>query len=62
MTADALKWSISDNTIRVVIIVNIVMPILMKKELKKMFELHDPESALLIGNVQPQDQIRVRRG
>lgn len=33
-----------------------------EKRIEENVRLHDPESALLIGNVQPQDQIRVRRG
>lgn len=33
-----------------------------EKRIEENVQLHDPESPLLIGNVQPQDQIRVRRG
>ena len=33
-----------------------------EKRIEENVRLHDPESPLLIGNVQPQDQIRVRRG
>lgn len=33
-----------------------------EKRIEENVRLHDPESPLLIGNVQPHDQIRVRRG
>ena len=33
-----------------------------EKRIEENVRLHEPESPLLIGNVQPQDQIRVRRG